>query len=172
MQNSSRAFLVAAALLAASCSNGTEAVPSLAGGVDQLAADKSPGALLRIADATRAGGDSANAIGLYRRAHALAPKDATPLARLGATFAEMQSYSEAVAAYRQAKALAPEDQEIQRGLGAVLLALGKPELALAELAPALARQKDEPRLFSLLGVAYDQIGRHDQAQETYEAGLR
>jgi Flp pilus assembly protein TadD/cell division septation protein DedD len=165
-------LLLAALLLLAACSNGTDAVPSLASRPDQLLGDKSPATILRIADATRAGGDPASAIGLYRRAHELAPKDATPLVRLGATFAEMHAYTEAVASYRQAKVLAPQNLEIERGLGAVLLALGEPELALTELAAALERQKDDPRLFSLVGVAYDQIGRHDIAQQTYAAGLR
>src|SRR6185437_330325 len=146
---SGRALVVAATLVLAACSNGTDAVPSLDTGVDQLVGDKSPGALLRIADATRAGGDPANAIALYRRAHELAPKDPTPLARLGATFAETRSYTEAVAAYRQPKTLAPQDQEIARGLGAVLLALGKPQLALAELTAALGQHRDEPHLLNL-----------------------
>jgi Flp pilus assembly protein TadD len=134
--------------------------------------DGSSQARPRIADATRAGGDSTSAIGLYRRAHELAPKDPAPLARLGASFAEIQSYTEAVEAYRQAQALAPQDPEVQRGLAAVLLALGKPQLALSQLIEALARQKNNPRLYSLVGVAYDQLGRHDLAQETYTAGLR
>ena len=95
-----------------------------------------------------------------------------PLARLGATFAEMRSYTEAVAAYRQAKALAPQDQEIARGLGAVLLALGKPQLALAELTAALGQRRDEPHLLNLVGVAYDESGRHDLAQQAYADGLR
>jgi Flp pilus assembly protein TadD len=166
-----RAFLTLM-LLVTACSNGTSGVSSLATGADRLAGDKSPAALLRIADATRAGGDPASAIGLYRRAHELAPEDATPLARLGASFAEMHSYTEAVEAYRQAQALAPQDPEVQRGLGAVLLALGKPQLALSQLTGALAQQKNDPRLYSLVGVAYDQLGRHDLAQQTYVAGLR
>jgi len=159
-------------MLLAACSNGTSAVPSLATGPDRLAGDKSPAALMRIADATRAGGDPASAIGLYRRAHELAPQDATPLARLGASYAEMRSYTEAVEAYGQAQALAPQDPEVQRGLGAVLLAVGKPELALSQLNEALARQKNDPRLYSLVGVAYDQLGRHSLAQQTYLAGLQ
>jgi Flp pilus assembly protein TadD len=167
-----RAVLLTLMLLVSACSNGTSAVSSLATGADRLASDKSPAALLRIADATRAGGDPANAIGLYRRAHELAPQDPAPLARLGASFAEMQSYTEAVEAYRQAQALAPQDPEVQRGLGAVLLALGEPQLALSQLTEALAREKNEPRLYNLVGVAYDQLGRHDLAQETYLTGLR
>ena len=62
-----RAIALTLALLATGCAgNGTQTSPGLATGEDRLAADKSPASLIRIADATRAGGDAGSAIGLYR----------------------------------------------------------------------------------------------------------
>ena len=39
--------------------------------------------MLRVADVTRSGGDLVNAVGLYQRAHELAPQDERPLVALG-----------------------------------------------------------------------------------------
>src|SRR5690242_1747498 len=89
-----RGLAPAAFLLLAACTNGTGAVPGLQTGSDRLLAEKSPGALLRVADATRESGDKATAVRLYQRAHELAPQDPVPLVHLGATLAEMQVYTE------------------------------------------------------------------------------
>lgn len=164
---------LALALLATACAStaGTQVMPTLAAGEDKLAADKSPAAMLRIADATRAGGDAATAAGLYQRAHELAPSDPVPLTRLGDTLTELRAYTEAAEAYRQAVDLAPNDAEIRRSYAVLLLALNKPQLALTHLDVALAHQK-EPRIYNLIGVANDLIGRHDLAQQHYAEGLR
>ena len=94
-----------------------------------------------------------------------------PLSRLGATFTELRAYNEAVAAFREAIDLAPNDSELRCGLATVLLAIDKPELAMTQLDAALALRQ-EPRTYSLLGVANDLIGRHDVAQQNYADGLR
>ena len=60
--------------------------------------------LMKVADATRAGGDLSNAVSLYRRAHQLQPQSVQPLQRLGDTLAQMQSYTDAVQAYQAAQA--------------------------------------------------------------------
>jgi Flp pilus assembly protein TadD/cell division septation protein DedD len=160
------------ALLATACStNSTGDIPSLATGQDRLAADMSPATLMRVGDATRAGGDATSAIALYRRAHEVAPNDPAPLVRIGATLAEVHAYSDAVEAYRQAVELAPKDAETRRTFGALLLSLDKPELALTHLEAALAAHQD-PKLYNLIGVANDLLGRHDVAQRSYADGLR
>ncbi|HZS84798.1 MAG TPA: tetratricopeptide repeat protein [Stellaceae bacterium] len=167
----SRRLALLAALLATGCVNGTQGVDSLNTGADRLANDKpNEKAVLRIADATRAGGDPGTAINLYRRAHQLEPKDPVPLARLGATLADQQAYTEASEAYRQALALAPDDADIERGFASVLLAVDQPELALTHLNAALAHKKD-PKIYSLIGVANDLLGRYGVAQRAYAQGL-
>lgn len=136
-------------------------------GLDQNAAT-----LMRVADETRAGGDPATAIDLYRRLHEMRPKDAEPMARLGATLAQVRAYREAAQAYRVALSLAPDDVDLHRSLGLVLLSLDQPEAALAEAQAALAKHSDDARLYNVLGVAHDLIGRHDLAQQDYRNGLR
>ncbi len=165
-----RRLAPALALLLLACSNGTQGVDSLNTGADRLSGDKSEGAVLRIADATRANGDPVNAINLYRRAHELAKDDPVPLARLGATLADQHAYNEAVEAYHQALKLAPNDPDIQRGMAGSLLAVNQPQLALTHLNAALDHRKD-PRTYSLIGVANDLLGRYDVAQRSYADGL-
>ena len=128
--------------------------------------------LMRVADETRAHGDPATALGLYRRLHEKRQMDPEPLARIGSTLAQLKDYSNAALAYREAIALAPNDPAFRRGLASVLLALGQPEPAVAELEIAVARRPDDPRLHNALGVAHDMFGRHDLAQEDYRNGLR
>jgi Flp pilus assembly protein TadD len=128
--------------------------------------------LMRVADETRAGGDLATAVGLYRRVHEMSPADPKPLARLGSTLVQLKSYTEAAQAYRGALELAPHDPELLRGMAIVLLSLGQPEPAVVQLEKALARDHDDARLYSALGVAHDLMGRHDLAQAAYLDGLR
>jgi len=128
--------------------------------------------LMRVADETRAHGDPATALGLYRRLHETRPSDPEPLARIGSTLAQVKDPGNAAQAYREAIALAPNDPALRRGLANVLLALGQPEPAIAELEIAIAKRPDDPRLLNALGVAHDILGRHDLAQEDYRNGLR
>jgi Flp pilus assembly protein TadD len=136
-----------------------------------LAPEQSAETMLKVADETRAGGDLGNAVGLYRRAHELAPRDPVPLARAGDTLAQMQSYTEAADAYQAALSIDSNDPELHRGFANVLLALGKPQLALAHLEIAASKNTGDARIYNALGVAHDLAGRHDLAQEDYRKGI-
>ena len=147
---------------------GTRASGATAG---NLAPEQSEETMLKVADETRAGGDLANAVGLYRRAHELAPRDPVPLARAGDTLAQMQAYTEAADAYQAALSIDSNDPDLHRGFANVLLALGKPQLALAHLEIAVSKNSSDARIYNALGVAHDLAGRHDLAQEDYRKGL-
>ena len=142
------------------------------GPADVHAPGQGAAALMRVADETRAGGDLATAAGLYRRLHEKSPSDPKPLARLGSTLTQLKSYNEAAQAYRAALELAPNDPDLRRGLAIVLLSLGQPEPAVIQLEKAIARDHDDARLYSTLGVAHDLMSRHDLAQAAYLDGLR
>lgn len=157
-------FAVVASLLLAAC---------LAPGAgDVRAPGQSAAALMRVADETRAGGDLATAVSLYRRLHEMSPADPKPLGRLGSTLTQLRSYTEAAQAYRGALELTPNDPDLRRGLAIVLLSLGQPEPAVVQLEQAIAHDHDDARLYSALGVAHDLMGRHDLAQAAYLEGLR
>lgn len=126
--------------------------------------------MLRVADMTRSGGDLVNAVGLYQRAHELAPHDERPLVALGQVFAQLGSPASAAEAYRAAIAAAPSDVEARRGLGTALITMGQPEAAIVELEKALDIAEDY-RIYNSLGVAYDMTGDHVSAQTYYKTGL-
>ena len=147
---------------------GTRASGATAG---NLAPEQTEETMLKVADDTRAGGDPGNAVGLYRRAHELAPRDPVPLARAGDTLAQMQAYTEAADAYQAALSIDANDPDLHRGFANVLLALGKPQLALAHLEIAVSKNSGDARIYNALGVAHDLAGHHDLAQGDYRKGI-
>ena len=156
------------ALLLAGCQIAGQCEPGSSAATPREAGDK----LMRVADDTRAHGDPATALTLYRRLHEKRPNDPEPLARIASTLTKLKDYSTATEAWREAIALAPNDPAYRRGLAGALLSLGQPEPAIAELEIAVAARPEDPRLLNTLGVAHDIIGRHDLAQEDYRKGLR
>jgi Flp pilus assembly protein TadD len=126
--------------------------------------------LLKIADET-ATSDPATAASLYRQLHNMSPRDPVPLGRLGSVFMTLQDYRSAAIAYRAAIALSPNEVDFRRGLALADLVLGDPGSAMGEARTALATHADDPRLYSVLGVAQDMTGRHDLAQQSYQHGL-
>ena len=135
--------------------------------------------LMRLGDYSLASGDTAGAISIYRRAHVMEPAAIEPLSRLGAALTRLGSYEEAAGAYRTALELEPANAEMQRGLANALIALRRPQEALRFLQPTSAATEPgqtappptDPRVQNSLGVAYDMMGRHDQAQQSYRQGL-
>jgi Flp pilus assembly protein TadD len=168
-----RPLTLTVALALAACGTTPQEAGSRAstGLASKLTPDQSVATLIKVGDSTRAGGDPATAVSLYRRAHDVALRDPLPLSRLGETLAQMQSYTEAADAYEAALALSPDDADLHRGMGNVLLALGKPQLALSHLEIAVAKKPDDPRIYNALGVAHDLAGRHDLALQDYRRGL-
>src|SRR5579872_2145268 len=161
------------ALSACSVFNGKDTAGTRASGATpgNLATEQTEDTMLKVADETRAGGDLGNAVGLYRRAHEMAPRDPVPLARAGDTLAQMQAYTEAADAYQAALTIDASDPDLHRGFANVLLALGKPQLALAHLEIAVAKNTGDARIYNALGVAHDLAGRHDLAQQDYRRGI-
>src|SRR5258708_21027834 len=152
------ALLLAACQMTGQCDPGTSAAAA-----PREASDK----LMRVADETRAHGDPATALGLYRRLHETRPSDPEPLARIGSPLAQLQDYGNAAQAYREAIALAPNDPALRRGLASVLLSLGQPEPAIAELEIAIAKRPDDPHLLNALGVAHAIPAPHHPPHTAY-----
>lgn len=128
-------------------------------------------ALMRIGEAAVAGGDFANALGVFRRAAEIQPGNPAPFVAIGDTLLATGQVNEAILAYNSALVRDAGDLSALRGLAKADLETGRPELALVPLAKAAAQSPDNPHLLVLRGVAEDWSGRHLQAQSDYRRGL-
>jgi Flp pilus assembly protein TadD len=127
--------------------------------------------LMRVAAASHAGGDLANAVTIYRRAAVLEPHAAAPFVAAGNTLFEMGELNEAILAYKSALERVENEPEALRGLAKAYLRTGRPELAGAPLAAAYQATPNDPKLLLLIGVADDFVGQHKEAQARYRRGL-
>jgi Flp pilus assembly protein TadD len=127
--------------------------------------------LMRIGAAARAGGDLANAVGVFRRAAEMAPQDPAPLIAAGEVLLQMGAVNEAIVSFNAALVRPGDTQWAQVGLAKAYLKSGKPELALAPLSKALEVSPDDPKLLLLLGVTRDLAEQHAEAQTYYRRGL-
>lgn len=134
--------------------------------------------LMRVAGTTAASGDLPTAAGLYRRAHELDPYLIEPLVKLGQTLAALGAHEQAAETFRTAIDLAnasPDEKkhlapEAAHGLGNALIAMNQPKAALTQFEHAMM-ERDDPRTYSGIGVAYDMLGQHGAAQAYYRTGL-
>lgn len=145
--------------------------PLSVNGRDGGGAPPSYDALMRIGAAARAGGDLANALGVFRRAAEIEPGQPAPFVAIGDTLLAIGAVNEAILAYNSALARDGVDLAAQLGLAKAYLETGRPELALEPLSNAIAERPDDPKLLLALGVAKDLTGRHQEAQDDYRRGL-
>src|SRR5271155_2564322 len=109
-------------------------------------------ALMRIGAAAQAGGDLANALGVYRRAAEIRPADPAAFVAIGDTLIAIGSVDEAILAYNSALARDGGDLAAELGLARAYLETGRPQLAREPLARALAQSPNNPRGLLLSGV--------------------
>lgn len=131
-----------------------------------------PAAMLRIADATRDGGDNAGAMAFYRRAADLNPASSRAQLGLARALAEQGRTDDAIAALRAAHARLPTDADITGALGRLLVADHRPAEALVVFGEGI---RSTPRSTPLLigqGVALDTLSRHKEAQASYAEALQ
>ena len=127
--------------------------------------------LMRIGAAAHAGGDLANAVGVYRRAAAFDPHAPAPFVAAGNTLLEMGQVNEAIVSFNAALKRNDHDPEALRGLARAYLVTGKPELAAQPLSVAYQSTPEDPKLLELICVADDFAGQHEEAQARYRRGL-
>lgn len=146
--------------------------PLSVNGRDGGGSPPSYGALMRIANAARAGGDYSNALSVYRRAAEIEPRLPDPFVAIGDTLLRLGNTNQAIVAYNSALARDSLCLPALQGLARAYIDTGRPELAFVPLDRALAVSPDNPKLLVLLGVVEDVAGRHRQAQAYYKHGLQ
>lgn len=126
---------------------------------------------LRIAAATRNGGDNQAAITLYRQMVGAYPRSTRPLLGLGDSLYESRAFDEAVSTYEAALRLDAAAPDAHVGIGRVQLARNLPADALASFDRALALAPALPAALNGRGVALDLLGRPEEAREMYRLVL-
>lgn len=165
------ALALAGALVLAGCATGATGPATRSASSQQVQAQSSLQAILRLAARTESSGNLAAARELYRKAAAKYPD--APAARLGLARITYKAGEPAPAAelYRDALGLAPQSWAARYGLGKSLLSSDRPEAALKHFDRLIARKEKDHRPYLAKGVALDLLGRHAEAQQAYNAGL-
>jgi Flp pilus assembly protein TadD len=166
------AMALAAALGGCTSVSTTHLDPLAVNGRDGGGGPLTAEALMRIGAAARAGGDYANAVGIFRRAAQMAPGEAAPLAAAGDALLDMGANNEAIVSYNAALARDPHNLDALRGLAKAYLKSSRPELAFHPLSVAQMAHPNDPDILLLLGVADDMTGQHTAAQASYRHGLQ
>lgn len=130
-------------------------------------ADGGISGLLRLADASLAGGDVDGGIKLLRQVVTRYPDSLEAQRALAEAFFGVGALPEAFIAFDQMRMLDRGQMEGLLGLGRVALAKGDAASAIGYFAKALESDPDEGRASNGLAVAYDYSSRHEEAQEIY-----
>jgi Flp pilus assembly protein TadD len=129
-------------------------------------------ALMRVGAAALAGGDTTNALSVFRRAAEIRPSAPGAFVAIGDALMQIGSVDEAILAYNSALGRDGNDLAAQIGLSRAYLETGRPELARVPLAKALAQSPNDPQALLLTGVSEDLAGQHAAAQSSYRQGLK
>lgn len=151
---------------------GKPADKSAAAGLAPALTPTQVGPALRLARATRANGDLATAINLYRNVTAVPPADPAVMVELGDTLVDADSMDDAIEVYNKVDQKSAAWIDALLGLEQVYLALAEPEKALQYADKANALAPRDHRVAVGRGVALDMLGRHAEAQDSYRGVLK
>ena len=162
-----------AILLVTACGGGNERAPGQKVTDDQAVMNQNEKAstLMNIGSSLRAKGDLNGAAEMFKRAGRADPDSPLPPAALGDTLRHLGRYSEAEEIYHQVLSKHPYSGLALQGYGILLIEQGQPDAAITLLVPAVDEDAADHRVFNVLGIAYDALGDHTEAQNQYLAGL-
>ena len=127
--------------------------------------------MMEIGDNLRAQGNLNDAAGMYRRAMNADPDSPLPPAALGDTLRQLKRYDEAEQVFRRVLERNPYSGMALQGYGILLIEQNQADAAVSLLTPAVDEDAADHRVYNILGIAYDVLGDHTQAQNLYLAGL-
>lgn len=129
------------------------------------------GAMIRIADRVREGGDYNTALRMYRDALERNPDNYQALLGLGATQSALRQHDDAHRTFSQALAINPGSAGARHGIANSLIARGRPRAALSELEELAVLDPRNSSVYNAMGVALDLLGQNRAAQVRYGIGL-
>lgn len=162
-----------ALLFVAACGGSGETVPDPQMTDDQAVMEQNEKAtrLMRLGNRLRAKGDLSGAAEMYARAADADPGSPLPPAALGDTLRRLGRYQEAEEVFHKELAERPYSGLALQGYGILLIEKNQPDAAITLLMPAVDEDVADHRVFNVLGIAYDALGDHTEAQNQYLAGL-
>ena len=165
------AFGCAAILFLTACGGGSKPGQLITDDQAVMEQNEKATKLMGIGDRLRDKGDLEGAAEMYRRAVSADSRSPLPPAALGDTLRHLGQYKEAEEVYHQLLARLPFSGLALQGYGILLIEQGQPDAAITLLMPAVDEDAADHRVFNVLGIAYDALGDHTEAQNQYLAGL-
>jgi Flp pilus assembly protein TadD len=130
--------------------------------------------MLRLGDASRGAGDCVAALHFYQVVLEKADRPDDKMKAnlgLGACYVAMGKFPEAEQTFKEAAKNAPDDPSPLLELGRSYLLAKDPGQAVVALDAAIHKGAISPSPWNDKGVAFDQLRRHKEAQDTYREGL-
>lgn len=127
--------------------------------------------LIKLGNRLRANGDLEGAASMYDRATRADSDSPLPPAYLADTLRHLGKYKEAEEIYHRTLSKHPYSGLALQGYGILLIETGQSDSAIAMLMPAVDEDAADHRVFNVLGIAYDSLGDHTEAQNQYMAGM-
>lgn len=144
---------------------------SVANGGNPAPAPSHPGAVLRLARATRLAGELTTAIRLYKSLAASPSVAPEILVEYGDVLAQGGFPYDAIDAYSRVRPGSPVYLSALLGLARAKLKIGDPTAALGYLTTASRAAPRDARVLVDKGVALDTLGQHAAAQAAYRTAL-
>ncbi len=126
---------------------------------------------MRVGNELRNSGNLDDAADMYYRAGRADSTSPLPPAALGDVLRRLGRFQEAEQAFGEALKRNRFSGCALQGYGILMIKKGEPDTAIALLDDAVDEDAADFRVFNVLGIAYDTLGDHAQAQNNYLAGL-
>ncbi|HEY0052246.1 MAG TPA: pilus assembly protein TadD, partial [Caulobacteraceae bacterium] len=107
----------------------------------------------------------------WTREHQVAPNDTVATLSLSRALRDLGQYDQAVAAASEVLVIEPGSVEARLEIGRAHIARGQAFYAVEPLEQAQAAQANDWRILSLLGVAYEQVQRTEDARQAWTQAL-
>ncbi len=127
--------------------------------------------LMTMAESFLQAGDYGNAMRLYQRAANENPSHIPSRMGLAKTYQAMGATDAAINFYEQVLRLDPTNMDAKMGSGQMLITKNRPADAIPYLTDLSQQDPDNYRIYNMLGLAHDLMGKQEDAQMNYGRGL-
>jgi len=127
--------------------------------------------LMNMAESFLTAGDYGNAMRLYQRAANENPTHLPSRLGLAKTYQALGATDAAINFYEQVLRLDPDNLDAKMGSGQMLITKNRPADAIPYLTDLSKHTPDDYRIYNMLGLANDLMGKQEAAQMNYGRGL-